>query len=114
MTSQEEMTFGLGAFRREGAQDGMSKALRILILEDQPADVELVARGLRKAGFEFAARNVTTEKEFLVELQDHASQLILAGYSLPGYDGLSAPTAAQKRKRQARCVRWGRSETLAT
>ena len=74
----------------------MSKPLRILILEDRAADAELVTRELRKAGFEFVAKKVTTEKEFLVELRNLAPQVILADYSLPGYDGLSALAAAQK------------------
>jgi CheY-like chemotaxis protein len=74
----------------------LSEALRILILEDQPADAELVTRELRKAGFEFTAKNVTSEKQFLAELRNAAPELILADYSLPGYDGLSALAAAQK------------------
>jgi two-component system cell cycle sensor histidine kinase/response regulator CckA len=74
----------------------MSITLRILILEDQPADADLITRELRKAGFEFVAKTVATEKEFLAELRDAAPQLILADYSLPGYDGLSALAAAQK------------------
>jgi len=74
----------------------MSKALRILILEDRPADAELVTRELRTAGFEFVAKHVTTEKEFLAELRNDAPQLILADYTLPDYDGLSALAASQK------------------
>ena len=74
----------------------MSEALRILILEDQPADAELVTHELRKAGFEFTAKNVTSEKQFLAELRNARPELILADYSLPGYDGLSALAAAQK------------------
>ena len=74
----------------------MGELLRILILEDQPADAELVTRELRKAGFDFVAKTVTTEIEFLAELRTGAPQLILADYSLPGYDGLSALVAAQK------------------
>ncbi len=74
----------------------MGELLRILILEDQPADAELVTRELRKAGLDFVAKTVTTEKEFLAELRTGAPQLILADYSLPGYDGLSALAAAQK------------------
>ena len=38
----------------------MNKALRILILENGPADAELVTRELRKAGCEFLAKCVTT------------------------------------------------------
>ena len=74
----------------------MGKALRILMLEDQPADAELVTSELRQAGLEFVAKTVATEKEFLPELRNFAPQLILADYSLPGYDGLSALAAAQK------------------
>src|ERR1035437_5681310 len=74
----------------------MSEALRILILEDQPADVELVTHELRKAGFEFVAKKVATEKEFLAELPTYAPQVILADYAAPGFGGLSALAAAQK------------------
>ena len=48
----------------------MNKPLRILILEDRPADAELVTRELRKAGFDFVAKRVATENEFLAELRD--------------------------------------------
>jgi PAS domain S-box-containing protein len=72
------------------------KPLRILILEDRPADAEAAAHELRKAGLEFVAKKVTTENEFLTELRHFPPQLILADYSLPAYDGLSALAAAQK------------------
>src|ERR1019366_1868545 len=74
----------------------MNKPLCILILEARPADAELVTSELRKAALEFVAKTVATEKEFLAELRNFAPQLILADYSLPGYDGLSALAAAQK------------------
>jgi PAS domain S-box-containing protein len=74
----------------------MSKALRILILEDRLVDADLVTRELRAAGFDFVAKTVATENEFLAELRNGAPQVILADYSLPGYDGLSALAAAQK------------------
>src|ERR1035441_4892634 len=74
----------------------MNKPLCILILEDRPTDAELATSELRKAGLEFVAKTVATEKEFLAELRNLAPQLILADYSLPGYDGLSALAAAQE------------------
>ena len=74
----------------------MSEPLRILLLEDRATDAELVTHELREAGVEFAAKRVATENEFLTELRSYAPQLILADYSLPGYDGLSALAAAQK------------------
>jgi PleD family two-component response regulator len=76
--------------------DGSRKPLRILILEDRPVDAELVIRELRKAGLEFVPNIATTETEFLDKLRDQPPQLILADYSLPGYDGLSALAAAQE------------------
>ena len=60
MTSQKEMTFWLGAFCREGRRNSMGKAPRILILEYEPANAELVTRELRKTGVEFVAKCVTT------------------------------------------------------
>src|ERR1035437_493189 len=61
----------------------MNKPLRILILEDQPADAELVTCELRKAGLEFVAKTVATENEFLAELRNSAPELILSEYGLP-------------------------------
>ena len=76
----------------------MDNAHRILILEGQPADAELVTRELQRSGwgYEFAAKTVTTESEFLAELRNYAPEVVLADYSVPGYDGLSALAAAQK------------------
>jgi PAS domain S-box-containing protein len=74
----------------------MIEPLRILILEGRATDVDLVMRELRNAGLEFVAKAVATEREYLAELRNSAPQLILADYSLPGYDGLSALTAAQE------------------
>jgi CheY-like chemotaxis protein len=73
----------------------MNGELRILILEDRPADAELVMRELGKAGLQFAGKCVATEVAFLAQLRDHPPDLILADYSLPAYDGLSALAAAR-------------------
>jgi two-component system, NarL family, sensor histidine kinase UhpB len=51
-------------------------------------------RELRTTGFEFVAKHVMTENEFLAELRNDAPQLILADYTLPGFDGLSALATA--------------------
>ena len=69
--------------------------LRILVLEDLATDYELVLRELRKSGLEFTARRAETEGDFRAQLQEFAPDLILADYSLPGYDGLSALTLAR-------------------
>jgi PAS domain S-box-containing protein len=68
----------------------MEEKLRILILEDVPADAELMERELRKGGIIFSSKKVDTKKAFLKELKEFAPDLILGDYSLPSFDGLTA------------------------
>ncbi len=67
-----------------------SQQLRLLLLEDNAADAELIAALLAKAqpGYEFT--RVETESEFRSTLKSEPIDLILADYSLPTFDGLSA------------------------
>jgi PAS domain S-box-containing protein len=67
----------------------MSTPIRILILEDQSADAELMVHELRRAGFEPVWQRVETESDYLAHL-DPALDLILADYRLPQFDGLRA------------------------
>ena len=76
----------------------MSKAIHILMLEDRPSDAELAKRELQREAVAFTAKRVWTEADFLAELQDRALDLILADYSLPAYDGLSALKLAQQER----------------
>ncbi len=43
----------------------MAEPLRILILEDNPADAELVQFELEEAGFIFTSKVVMTEEDFV-------------------------------------------------
>jgi len=63
--------------------------LRVLILEDHSADVELVLHELRRAGFEPDWRQADTEAGYLAHL-DSAPEIILADYFMPGFDGMRA------------------------
>src|SRR3989337_703045 len=74
----------------------MDKELRILILEDDPADAELVDRELGRAKISFSKKRVETKKAFVKELKDFVPHLILADYSLPLFDGMSALLIAQE------------------
>jgi len=72
--------------------------LQILMLEDVATDAELVQRELDREGIDFEARRVTTRDAFMEELEADALDLILADYSLPGFDGMEAlDLAAEKR-----------------
>ncbi len=64
--------------------------LRLLIVEDSPADAELIQRELRRAGISFTSRLVKGKKEFNQSLADFQPQVILSDFKMPGFDGLAA------------------------
>lgn len=71
-------------------------ALRILLLEDSPAHVELTEHVLRHSGLDFAFSWVDNRDDFTAELQRHPPDLILSDYSLPGFDGSAALEIAKE------------------
>ena len=75
----------------------MAESLRILILEDNPTDAELVQFELKEAGLVFTAKVVKTEEDFVHELQAFSPDLILSDYDLPEYNGALALAEASKR-----------------
>jgi PAS domain S-box-containing protein len=67
----------------------MATSLKVLILEDRPADAALMVHELRQAGFDPMWRRVETEADYLAHL--HADlDVILADYALPQFDALRA------------------------
>ncbi|HOG16927.1 MAG TPA: PAS domain-containing protein [Syntrophales bacterium] len=74
----------------------MDQILRILILEDNPLDAELMQFELREAGISFDARVVSTEKDFRHELRAFSPDLILSDYDLPQYTGFMALAEAKR------------------
>ncbi len=75
----------------------MSTPLRVLILEDQSADAELMLHELRRAGFVPDWRQVETEADYLAGL-DPTLDVILADYNLPQYDAVRALRRLQERE----------------
>lgn len=70
--------------------------VRILYLEDEPKDAELVQASLEAEGFVCDLTRAETQAEFLKNLQQGGFALILADYSLPHFDGISALKIAQE------------------
>jgi signal transduction histidine kinase len=70
--------------------------LRLLLLEDDPVDAELVAATLSEAGVVCTAQRVDTREAFLKALREGGYDLILADYSIPGFDGMTALGLARK------------------
>jgi PAS domain S-box-containing protein len=68
----------------------MNNEIRVLILEDAPVDAELAERELRRAGIVFTSKRVDTKDAFVRALEEFSPDIVLADYSLPAFDGLSA------------------------
>jgi len=75
----------------------MDKSIQIMLLEDNPADAELIRRELRKAGLDFIAHWARDKPGFLAVLDQFAPDLLLLDYSVPGFDGLTAMSLARQR-----------------
>ena len=61
--------------------------LRVLILEDNPADAELLAYELQDAGFVFTSRHVDNKKSFIKAIKELCPDIILSDYELPTING---------------------------
>ncbi|MDB5642138.1 MAG: hybrid sensor histidine kinase/response regulator, partial [Hyphomicrobiales bacterium] len=72
------------------APQGEQRDVRILLLEDSELDAELLAAHLSKTDLRFAIERVANRRDFLAALQSGPIDLIIADYSLPDFDGLSA------------------------
>ena len=74
----------------------MNSPLRVLHLEDDIRDTELVRATLESEGLPTDLTRVEAEQEFVSALKDGSFDLILADYTLPAFDGLSALKLAQE------------------
>ena len=74
----------------------MNQSIRILHLEDDAADAELVAAILESAGMVCRIIRVQTGDAFGEALRQGEYDIILADFRLPAYDGMSALRLAQE------------------
>ena len=71
------------------ADQGSGK-FRALLVEDEPADVELALRALRQAGFEATGDVAETVEEFTNLVRKNSYDVILADYKLPDWNGMES------------------------
>ncbi len=64
--------------------------VRVLHVEDNELDAELVAEALRKGGFSVSVVVVQTEAEFEEQLRAHRPDVVIADYNLPQWKGMEA------------------------
>jgi PAS domain S-box-containing protein len=74
----------------------MQEPLRILSIEDDPKDTQLIQDLLETEGIVCEVTRVDTEAALLASVEQGGIGLILADYSLPSFDGISALKFAMK------------------
>lgn len=67
----------------EGARN-----IRILVVEDNASDSELMLHALKKVGYESECEVVQTAAEFADRIRKNKYDIILADYRLPGWNGM--------------------------
>ncbi len=75
----------------------MTDRLRILHLEDDPADAELVRAALDAGGIDSDVHLLATRDEFVAALDQGGIDLVLADFALPTFDGMSALAIVRER-----------------
>jgi signal transduction histidine kinase len=68
----------------------MNSPLRILHLEDNSDDAELARNALESGGVDCVTTRVQSRADFIAALHQQRPDLVLADFSLPGFDGLAA------------------------
>jgi diguanylate cyclase (GGDEF)-like protein/PAS domain S-box-containing protein len=68
----------------------METPLRLLLVEDVPAEAELVVREFTRYGIDCDWRRVDTEHGLIQEIAALRPHVIVSDYSLPCFDGMSA------------------------
>lgn len=74
----------------------MTTPLRLLQLEDNPIDAELILATLNEGGILCEGSRVDRRETFVAALKQGQIDLILADYSLPGFDGITALALARQ------------------
>jgi PAS domain S-box-containing protein len=68
----------------------ISRAVKILLLEDMLLDAEVIQAALLDGGIHHELVRVETRSDFVQALEKNQFDLILSDYSLPDFDGISA------------------------
>ncbi|MFH0990119.1 MAG: PAS domain S-box protein [bacterium] len=74
----------------------MNTPLRILSLEDDEDDYELICATLLKEGIDCEIVRVSNRQDFLAAVWSKSFEIILADHSLPGFDGIAALDIARE------------------
>jgi CheY-like chemotaxis protein len=81
---------------QEPIENSVNPEIRILFVEDAPAEAALVVQALEKGGLTFQMQRVETREDFLQALSSQRPDVILSDHGLPAFDGFAALTIAHK------------------
>ena len=71
--------------------------IRVLLIEDDLDDAELISRELRRGGLHARVRRVDKREDFLRALAEEIPDIILSDHGLPQFDGFSAMAIAKEK-----------------
>src|SRR5258705_9440541 len=71
--------------------------VRILHLEDDPVDAELILAALVQENLDVCCTRVSTREEFIQALDEGTFHLVISDYSLPSFDGDTALRIVRER-----------------
>jgi DNA-binding response OmpR family regulator len=80
----------------DGQLSAAGSEIRLLFVEDEPAEAELSIRYVRRAGIQCIGRRVETEAALRDALRDFKPDIVLSDFTLPSFDGLSALKVARE------------------
>ncbi len=66
------------------------RRIKVLLVEDQAEDAEILLREMRLQGLDFVSRRVDSSVVYEEALTAFSPDLILSDYTLPGFDGIEA------------------------
>ncbi len=78
-------------------EGGPGEKLKVLLIEDDPVDKELILRALRNGGFDPEADTADDREKFVACIEKNSYHVILADYSLPSWRGTDALELLQQR-----------------
>jgi two-component system cell cycle sensor histidine kinase/response regulator CckA len=64
--------------------------LRLLIVDDDRADVDLCIRDLKKSGINFIALTTSTREDFTLKLRENSIDVVIADYRMKSWTGMDA------------------------
>src|SRR5262245_31589283 len=95
-TNPSAPSVGLAKWTGISVKPGPLVSLRILHLEDDPHDAELVRAALEDEGLSCEITRVETQSAFRSLLEQDGLGLILVDFTLPSFDGISALKLAKE------------------